>query len=202
MRGIVPGVSDRTNEVVLVRHGETEWSREGRHTGRTDVPLTERGREEAAAAGDRLAGRRFALVLASPLARARETAALAGFGTEAQLRDDLLEWDYGEAEGLTTAEIRREQPGWTIWDPGPAGGEAADDVGARADRVIDEIRAADGDVLVFAHGHLLRILTARWLGLEAAGGRFFALDPATLSVLGYEHGRAVMREWNALCLPA
>ena len=198
----MPDVSDRASEVVLVRHGETEWSRDGRHTGRTDVPLTELGRDEAEAAGDRLGGRRFALVLSSPLGRARETAALAGYGAQVQLRDDLLEWDYGEAEGLTTAEIRRQQPGWTVWDPGPAGGETVDAVGARADRVIDEIRSADGDVLVFAHGHLLRILTARWLGLDAAGGRFFALDPATLSVLGYEHAQPVMREWNALCLPA
>ena len=198
----MPDVSDRASEVVLVRHGETEWSRDGRHTGRTDVPLTELGRDEAEAAGDRLGGRCFALVLSSPLGRARETAALAGYRAQVQLRDDLLEWDYGEAEGLTTAEIRRQQPGWTVWDPGPAGGETVDAVGARADRVIDEIRSADGDVLVFAHGHLLRILTARWLGLDAAGGRFFALDPATLSVLGYEHAQPVMREWNALCLPA
>jgi probable phosphoglycerate mutase len=197
----VRGIVSRVSDVVLVRHGETEWSRAGRHTGRTDVPLTERGRAEARTAGEELAGRRFALVLSSPLSRARDTAALAGYGEHVQLRDDLLEWDYGAEEGRTTAEIQRDRPGWTVWDPGPDGGETVADVGARADRVLAEIRAVEGDVLVFAHGHLLRILAARWLGLEPDGGRLFALDPATISELGYEHGRPVIRAWNAVCVP-
>ena len=188
-------------EVVIVRHGETEWSRARRHTGRTDVPLTERGRDVAEAAGAALAGRRFALVLVSPLGRARETARLAGYGEQAQVRDDLLEWDYGEQEGLTTAEIRRARPGWTVWDPGPSGGETVAQVGERADHVIAELRAAEGDCLVFAHGHLLRILAARWLGLPPVDGALLALDPATISILGYEHERPVIRAWNALCVP-
>ena len=183
-------------EVVLVRHGETEWSRTGRHTGRTDIPLTERGRREAGSVRLRLAERRFALVLSSPSSRALETCRLAGLGAEAQLRRDLQEWDYGRDEGRTTAEIRVERPGWSVWDGVVEGGEAVEQVGERADRVIAELRAVDGDVAVFAHGHLLRVLGARWLGLEPAAGQLFALDPATLSVLGYEHERPVLRRWN------
>lgn len=186
-------------EIVLVRHGETEWSRARKHTGRIDVPLTERGRREAETVGEKLGGRRFALVLASPSGRARETALLAGYGDQAQLRDDLMEWDYGADEGRTAAEIRHTRPGWSVWDPGPEGGETLDAVGARADRVVAEVRATTGDVLVFAHGHLLRILAARWLGLPPGGGRLLALDPATISVLGYEHGSSVIRTWNARC---
>jgi probable phosphoglycerate mutase len=184
-------------EVALVRHGETEWSREGRHTGRTDVALTARGRAEAQAVGRALGGRRFSLVLTSPSTRAVETCLLAGYGGGAQVRDDLREWDYGAYEGRTTREIREERPGWTVWH-GVVGGETMDRVGTRADRVIAEIRAAAGDVAIFSHGHLLRILAARWLGLEPGDGALFALDPATLSVLGYEHGRPVVREWNAV----
>ncbi len=183
-------------EIVLVRHGETEWSRSGRHTGRTDIPLTARGRREAEIVRDRLAGRRFALGLTSPSSRALETCRLAGLGTEAQLRPDLQEWDYGRHEGRTTAEIRVDRPGWTVWDSAVEEGETVEQVGERADRVIAELRAADGDVAVFAHGHLVRVLGARWLGLEPAAGRFFALDPATLSVLGYEHEWPVLRRWN------
>jgi broad specificity phosphatase PhoE len=196
-------VSDTESiEIVLVRHGETEWSRARKHTGRIDVPLTERGRREAEAAREKLGERRFALVLASPSGRALETAFLAGYGDQAQLRDDLMEWDYGADEGRTTAEIQRTRPGWSVWDPGPEAGETLNAVGARADRVVAEVRGTGGDVLIFAHGHLLRILAARWLGLTPAGGRLLALDPATISVLGYEHEWSVIRTWNASCGPA
>ena len=181
---------------MLVRHGETEWSRAGKHTGRTDVPLTDRGREQALAVGEALRGRQFALVLTSPLQRAADTCRLAGFGDQAQERDDLVEWDYGAYEGRTTEEIRKERPGWLVWDDELPGGETLAQVGVRADRVIGEVRAAEGDALLFAHGHVLRILAARWLGLEPRAGRLFALDPATLSTLGYEHETAVLRVWN------
>jgi broad specificity phosphatase PhoE len=183
-------------EVVLVRHGETEWSRDGKHTGRTDVPLTDEGRRQAAALGGYLGSRRFALVLTSPLARAKETCRLAGLEDVAQERTDLVEWDYGAYEGRTTAEIREERPGWTLWGDGVPGGETAQEVGVRADRLIVELRGADGDAAVFAHGHFLRVLAARWLGLEPADGRLFALDTATISVLGYERETPVVRLWN------
>ena len=183
-------------QVVLVRHGETEWSRELRHTGRTDVPLTERGREQAERVGAALRGRTFALVLTSPLQRATETCRLAGFGEVARTRDELREWDYGDYEGRKTEEICKEVPRWTVWTGGVPNGETLEQVGARADRVLVEIRALDGDVLVFSHGHLLRILAARWLGLEPGAGRLFALDAATLNTLGYERETAVIREWN------
>jgi broad specificity phosphatase PhoE len=186
----------RRPEVVLVRHGETEWSRDGKHTGRTDVPLTERGREQAEALGAALAGRRFELVLTSPLQRAAETCRLAGYGEVAQRRDALREWDYGAHEGRTTVEIREEHPGWTLWRDGVPGGETAAQVGARADSVIAELRSLAGDAALFAHGHVLRVLAARWLGLEPAAGRLFALDTATISVLGYERETAVIRVWN------
>jgi len=182
-------------EVVLVRHGETEWSAALRHTGRTDEPLTEIGEKEAREVGSALRGREFALVLSSPLRRALETARLAGF--EPQVRDDLAEWDYGEYEGLTTAQIRETVPDWTIWRYGARGGESGAEVGARVDRMIAEILQVDGDVLVFGHGHLLRVLSARWLELEPPGGRLFALDPATLSTLGFEREQRVIRVWNA-----
>ncbi len=195
-------VSTRPPEIVLVRHGETEWSRAGRHTGRTDVPLTDRGKEDAEAVGRLLRNRQFALVLTSPLARAAETCRLAGFGHVAAQRDDLMEWDYGAYEGRTTIEIREERPGWTIWRDGVPDGETAADIGARADRVIDELRAAEGDVALFAHGHLLRLLAARWLGLAPTEGRLFALDPARISVLGHERETPVVRLWNASRLPS
>jgi len=181
-------------EVVLVRHGETEWSRELRHTGRTDVPLTDEGERQARSLAKALHGRGFALVLSSPLRRAVETARLAGF--EPELRDDLMEWDYGDYEGRRTEEIREEVPDWTIWRSGAPSGETPEEVGARAGRVIAEIRAVYGDVLVFAHGHLLRVLAARWLGLDARNGRLFALDAGTLSALGYEREQPVIRSWN------
>jgi broad specificity phosphatase PhoE len=183
-------------EVVLVRHGETEWSRAGKHTGRTDVPLTEQGREQAVALGAGLRERRFELVLTSPLERARETCRLAGYDEVAQPRDELMEWDYGVYEGRTTPEIREERPGWTLWREGVPGGETADHVGARVDRVIGELRSLAGDAALFAHGHVLRVLAARWLGLEPDAGRLFALDTATISVLGYERETAVIRVWN------
>ena len=184
-----------TGHVWLVRHGETEWARLGRHTGLTDIPLTEMGRAQARAVGGRLAGQRFALVLTSPLSRAAETAAIAGF-PDAIADPDLQEWDYGALEGRTTAEIRGDFPDWTIWrGPWPAG-ETVDEVGTRADKVIARARAAAGDVLVFAHGHLLRVLAARWLGLPAASGGLFELGTATLSIVGWERDDPSMELWN------
>jgi broad specificity phosphatase PhoE len=183
-------------EVVLVRHGETEWAREGKHTGRTDIPLTERGRTQARAVGSALQARRFALVLTSPLSRALETCRLAGFDEVAAQRDELREWDYGAYEGRTTIEIRKEVPGWTLWREGVPDGEAIQEVAARADRVIAELRSTQGDALLFAHGHVLRVLAARWLGLEARAGALFALDPASISTLGYERETSVIRLWN------
>jgi broad specificity phosphatase PhoE len=188
--------SHSAHEVVLVRHGETEWSRAGRHTGRTDVPLTEQGRRQAEAVGAALRDREFALVLTSPLGRALETCRLAGFGDRAQPRDELMEWDYGAYEGRTTAEVREQRPGWTLWRDGVPKGETVEQVGERVDRVLDEIRALDGDALLFAHGHVLRVLTARWLELEPGAGRLFALDPATLSILGHERETPVIQLWN------
>jgi broad specificity phosphatase PhoE len=187
----------RPPEIVLVRHGETEWSRSGQHTGRTDVPLTEEGRRQAIAVGAALREWEFALVLTSPLSRALESCRLAGFGDVARIRDELREWDYGEYEGLRTVEVREERPGWTLWSGGVPRGESVAQVGARADRVLAELRSVDGDSLVFAHGHILRVLAARWLGLEPVDGRLFALDPATISVLAHERETAVIRQWNA-----
>jgi broad specificity phosphatase PhoE len=190
-------VSDHAaQEVWLVRHAETEWSLGGRHTGRTDVPLTDHGRERARELGAVLAGRDFSLVLTSPLSRARETAELAGLDGAAQLREDLLEWDYGDYEGITTAAIRGERPGWYLWSDGVPGGETAEEVGARCDRIIEEILAASGDVAVFAHGHVLRALSARWLQEPVAfGGRLY-LATGALSVLGFEREVRVIRSWN------
>jgi probable phosphoglycerate mutase len=189
-------MSTHSQEVVLVRHGETEWSRAGKHTGRTDIPLTERGRQEAETVGLELRGRRFALVLTSPLSRAAETCRLAGLGELAQQRKELMEWDYGAFEGRKTIDIRKERPGWTLWRDGVPEGETIAQVQARVDRVIAELRSVAGDAAVFAHGHLLRVLAARWLGLEPAAGRLFALDPATISILGYERETPVVRMWN------
>lgn len=193
-------MSIRSPEVVLVRHAETEWSRSGKHTGQTDVPLTERGRERALALAAELGRRRFEIVLTSPLVRATETCRLAGFGERAAQRDELMEWDYGAYEGRKTVEICEELPGWSLWRDGVPEGEKLDDVAARSDRVLDEIRSATGDVLVFSHGHLLRVLTARWLGLEPRAGRLFALDPCAIGVLGYERETSVVRLWNSRTL--
>jgi len=183
-------------ELWLIRHGETEWSASGAHTGRTDIPLTAGGRQQAEAIGRWLAGRDFSLVLASPLQRARETCLLAGYGVAAQIDPDLREWDYGDYEGLTTPEIQREIPGWSLWTDGPRNGETVAQVGARADAVIARAAAAAGDVALFAHGHLLRILAARWLGMAPSAGRLFALSTATVSTLGYEHQTRVIIRWN------
>jgi broad specificity phosphatase PhoE len=182
--------------VVLVRHGETEWSKDGRHTGTTDIPLTETGREEARRLKPKLAHWAFALVLSSPLQRALDTCRLAGYGDVAQLRADLAEWNYGRYDGKTSAQIAAERPGWSLWQDGGPGGENATDVGKRVDRVIAEIRRANGDVLLFAHGHVLRVLTARWLGEAPEAGRYYALGTAALSELGYEHENAVIVRWN------
>jgi broad specificity phosphatase PhoE len=184
-------------EVVLVRHGETEWSRLLKHTGRTDVPLTEKGERDARLVGRALAGRSFGRVLSSPLARALETCRLALPGVDPELRAELMEWDYGEYEGVTTAEIRKQVSDWTIWSHGAVGGESGEDVGRRVDAVVAELRGERDDVAIFAHGHVLRVLTARWLGLEPQDGRLFVLDTGTLSVLGYERETPAIRRWNA-----
>ena len=181
-------------ELWLIRHGETEWSASGRHTSSTDLALTAQGERKAGAVGRLLAGKRFALVLASPLRRALETCQLAGYTPE--VTPDLREWGYGSYEGLTTAEIQVQDPGWTIWTGTPPGGESAHEVGARADRVITRATAAQGDVALFGHGHMLRVLAARWLGLEPTGGRLLALSTGSVSVLGYEHETRVVQGWN------
>jgi probable phosphoglycerate mutase len=180
----------------LVRHGATEWSTSGRHTSTTDLPLLPEGEEAAKELAPRLAGLDFAAVLTSPRVRARRTAELAGF-PDAVVDPDLAEWDYGTYEGITTAEIHRTDPGWTIWDGVTPGGETADQVAARLDRVVASARSREGDTLVFAHGHSLRVLAARWLGQPAAYGRLFYLATATLSVLGEDRGQPVVSRWNS-----
>jgi broad specificity phosphatase PhoE len=183
-------------KVWLIRHGETEWSRSGAHTGRTDVPLTKSGEERAAATGRYLAGRPFALVLSSPLKRALETCRIAGYGDVAQVEPNLHEWDYGEYEGRTTADIRREVPNWSLWTMGVPGGETIEEVAHRARLVIERISSASEDVALFAHGHSLRILTACWLELSPDAGRLFALDTGSMSMLGYEREIRVIQRWN------
>jgi broad specificity phosphatase PhoE len=187
-----------SHEVVLVRHGETEWSLSGQHTGSTDIPLTEAGRRVAEQLRGRLTDLRLAAVYSSPLRRSLETARLAGFDEDVvRVRDELREWDYGEYEGLTTEQIRQRRPEWWLWRDGAPGGESPEEVGARADRMIAELRAVDGDVAVFSHGHMLRVLAARWLGLAPGHGALFALETATVSVLGWERDVAVIWTWNA-----
>jgi len=181
-------------ELWLVRHGETEWSAAGSHTSSTDLALTAEGERKAAAVGRLLAGKEFTLVLSSPLRRALETCRLAGYS--AQTTPDLREWGYGSYEGMTTAQIQVENPGWTIWTGTPPGGESAEQVATRADRVIARAVAADGDVALFGHGHMLRVLAARWLGLEPTAGRLLALSTGSVSVMGYEHETRVLRMWN------
>jgi probable phosphoglycerate mutase len=183
----------------LVRHGETEWAKAGTHTSRTDVPLTDLGRAQGAGVARKLAGHEFWLVLSSPKVRALETARLAGFGERVETTEELLEWDYGEDEGRTTPEIRVDRPGWTIWTDGPLGGETAEAIAARADRVIARVREAEGDVLVFAHGHVLRVVAARWIGEPAGAGRHFELATATVSVLGWERETPTIERWNEAC---
>jgi probable phosphoglycerate mutase len=184
-------------ELVIVRHGATEWSRNGRHTGRTDLPLLAEGRRDAEALRVPLARRDFALVISSPLSRALDTCRIAGLGDGAETRDELLEWDYGDYEGVTTREIREQRPGWVLWRDGCPGGETAAEVGARMDRLLAELESVDGDVAAFGHGHALRVLAARYLGLEPERGALFVLSTATLSVLGTEHAWHAIRDWNA-----
>ncbi|MGH3369168.1 MAG: histidine phosphatase family protein [Nocardioidaceae bacterium] len=183
-------------ELWLVRHGETEWSRDHRHTSHTDLPLTDNGVLTAGELRTRLAGERFERVLTSPRQRARRTAELAGFGA-AEVEDDLVEWDYGDYEGVTTVDIRRTVPGWSVWTHATPGGESAEQVTERLDRVVARVREVGGRILVFGHGHGLRALTARWLGLPVREGRLFRLDTATLSVLGHERETPVILRWNA-----
>ena len=191
-------MSETLPVVHLARHGETAWSLSGQHTGLTDLPLTERGERNARRLGERLAGMRFAKVLTSPLQRAARTCELAGFGGLAAADPDLVEWNYGEYEGRRTSEIRAGRPDWQLFRDGCPGGESPHQVGARADRVIARVRAVRGDVLIFSSGHFLRVLAARWLGLDAAAGRHFLLGTASLSALGYEHDaqEPVIRLWD------
>jgi broad specificity phosphatase PhoE len=190
-------MSKATNDVWLIRHGETEWSRTGRHTGVTDLPLTEAGRQSAKSLAPVLARESFALVLTSPLKRARETCELAGLGAQARVDADLVEWNYGTYEGLTTVEIRERVPGWLLFRDGAPGGERAEEVGRRVDRVIAGARAAPGDVVIFSHGHLLRALAARWLGWPAAAGQHFLLDTGTVNVLSVYAEVGAIKRWNA-----
>jgi broad specificity phosphatase PhoE len=190
-------------ELVLMRHGETEWTLSGRHTGRTDIPLTEAGREEGRALAPALASRRFARVLVSPMERAIETCRLAGLGDQAETDPDLREWDYGEYEGLTSPQIHERRPGWSLWRDGCPGGESPAEVGARADRVLAGLDGLDGDAALFAHGHILRVLAARWIEFAPGAGERLALLVATLSVLGFEHDvDRVIRRWNVPGGPA
>lgn len=183
-------------ELLLARHGETEWSANGRHTGRTDLPLTESGRRRARSLAGPLASREFGLVITSPLRRAVETCELAGLGNRAELRHDLHEWDYGDYEGMTTPQIHERRPDWSLWRDGGPNGETATDVGARADRVIAEVRAIQGDVIAFGHGHMLRVLGARWVSLPPEDGGKLVLGTGSLSTLGYEHNLPVVVHWN------
>src|SRR5213595_3300722 len=182
----------------LARHGETAWSLSGQHTGLTDLPLTEQGECNARNLGSRLAGLTFTKVFTSPLQRATRTCELAGFAAAAEVDRDLVEWDYGDYEGLRTAEIHDKRPEWQLFRDGCPGGESPDQISARADRVVSRVRAVKGDVLIFSSGHFLRVLAARWLGLEPFAGRFFMLDTASLSALGYEHDLSspAIRFWN------
>jgi broad specificity phosphatase PhoE len=184
-------------KVYVVRHGETEWSLSGQHTGVTDIPLTDNGRAVARRLRPVLAEQSFQLVLTSPLRRARETCELAGLGSRAAVEPDLHEWNYGEYEGLTSEQIHDQQPGWMIFRDGCPGGETPKDIGARVDRVIARVRNASGDVALFAHGHVFRVLVARWIGLPPAAGQHFLLDTATLNVLGYYRDSPAVKLWNA-----
>jgi broad specificity phosphatase PhoE len=184
-------------EIVLVRHGETEWSRDMRHTGRTDVPLTDAGRRQAAAVQPRLAGRDFARVLVSPLSRARETCELAGLGGHAEVRPELVEFDYGDAEGLTTAQMRERQPNWTLWTHPTPGAETPAEVATRLTPLIAELDVTDANVAVFAHGHVLRVLAACWIEIAPVGAARLALATAAVCALGWERETRVIRVWNS-----
>jgi broad specificity phosphatase PhoE len=186
-------VADR---LTIVRHGETEWSKSGQHTSRTDLPLTDEGRAQARHAAHALAGIGYSLVLCSPLLRARETCELCGFRSAAQLTDDLHEWDYGEYEGLTSPQINETRPDWDLWTQGCPGGESPAQIGARVDRLLERVDGTEGDVLAFAHGHVLRVLAARWCELEVSAGQRFALATAGVGVLGHEHEARVLERWS------
>jgi broad specificity phosphatase PhoE len=190
-------VARKEQNVYLLRHGETEWSLNGQHTGVTDIPLTENGRMAARLLQPLLAKETFALILTSPLQRARETCELAGLGKRASVEPDLIEWNYGEYEGLTTEQIRLTRPAWSVFRDGCPGGESPDQVASRADRVLAKVRATEGNVALFAHGHILRVLAARWINLSASYGEHFLLDTATLNVLGYYRESPAFKIWNA-----
>jgi broad specificity phosphatase PhoE len=193
-------VSEPLPVVYLARHGETAWSVSGQHTGRTDLPLTERGERHARALEERLRGASFAKVFSSPSRRAIRTAELAGYGQMAEIVADLAEWDYGQYEGRRTAEILVERPDWQLFRDGCPGGESPSQIGARADRAIERVRAVQGNVLIFSSAHILRVFAARWLGLEPSGGRYLLLGTASVSVLGYEHNldEPAIRLWNEI----
>ena len=190
-------MSNPEQKIYLLRHGETEWSLNGRHTGVTDIPLTENGRRIARLLQPILAREKFNLVLTSPLQRARETCELAGLGSLATVDRDLVEWNYGEYEGLTTEQIRQTKPNWSVFRDGCPGGESPLEIGARADRVVANVRAVDGNVALFAHGHIFRVVAARWINLAASSGEHFLLDTATLNVLGYYREAPAFKIWNA-----
>jgi probable phosphoglycerate mutase len=190
-------MSTEEQKVYLLRHGETEWSRTGKHTSVTDVPLTENGRVAARRLQPVLSKETFALVLTSPLQRARETCELAGLGGQAMIEPDLVEWNYGQYEGLTTKEIRLTRPSWSLFHDGCPGGEAPQEVGARADRVIAKVRRIEGNIALFAHGHIFRVLAARWINLPVDYGEHFLLDTATLNVLGYYYNSPALKLWNS-----
>jgi broad specificity phosphatase PhoE len=195
-------MNDLLPHIVVIRHGETEWSRSGRHTGRTDLPLTDRGHEQARSVGARLKGVALRRVFSSPLQRATRTAELAGFGPLLELDPDLLEWNYGDYEGRRTAEIRAERPGWNVFRDGCPNGESLRDVSVRADRVVARLRKAEGDVAIFSHAHFLRVLTVRWLRLDPLAALAFVVHPAAVGLLGYEHGsrdEPVLIRWNEEC---
>ncbi|MER8807170.1 histidine phosphatase family protein [Mesorhizobium australicum] len=191
-------MSNAFPQIHLVRHGETAWSLSGQHTGRTDMPLTPAGEAAARGVAERLKGLSFSAVWSSPSQRAYDTSVLAGFGATSVKMDDLQEWDYGAYEGLTTKQILAERPGWNVFHDGSPQGEVAADVGTRADRIIERLRKANADILIFSSAHFLRVLAARWLGLQPEDGALFVLDTASISVLGYEHdfGEPVVRRWN------
>lgn len=190
--------SDRLPKIYLARHGETAWSLSGQHTGVTDIPLTPHGEDNARNLGERLSGMHFANVLTSPMQRARRTCELAGFAAQAEIADDLSEWNYGDYEGKLTVDIRKNRPDWFLFRDGCPGGESVEAVGSRADRVLVRLRALEGDTIVFSHGHFLRVLGARWLNLPTSQAQSFLLTTASLSILGYEHNRhePVLRLWN------
>jgi broad specificity phosphatase PhoE len=188
--------------IYLIRHGETEWARDGRHTGRTDIPLTDTGREQAGFLLPIFDDVKFSRIFSSPLQRALETAKLAGVGSRVELENDLKEWDYGDYEGITTQQIRERLPGWTIWAQPCPNGESVEEVGRRADRVVAKLRSFQGNIAVFSHGHFLRVLVCRWLDLPAVNGRHFLLGTSTLSILGYERDVPAIKTWNGPLITA